>query len=98
MNDQPEGQPSTRRLYPSEREKEKGKERGKKQRDILCLILKYISHPPYSNQISQLRPKTSDMMDDHTAGIVGYFYLPDSSDFSARRQASSQALFSFTWL
>lgn len=53
-----------------------GKRQRETERTILCLILECISHPPYSNQISQLRPKTSDMMDDHAAGIVGYFYLP----------------------
>lgn len=62
---------------------------GKSQREgkeTETAILKCISHPPYSNQISQLRPKTSDMMDDCAAGIVGYFYLPHSSDFSASWQ------------
>lgn len=75
-----------------------GKRQRETERAILCLILEYISHPPYSNQISQLRPKTSAMMDDRAAGIVGYFYLPHSSDFSASWQVSAQALFSFTWL
>lgn len=37
-------------------------------------------------------------MDERAAGIVGYFYLPHSCDFSASWQVSTQALFSFTWL
>lgn len=81
-----------------EREEKRQREGKETERAILCLILKCISHPPYSNQISQLRPKTSDMMDECAAGTVGYFYLPHFSDFSASWQVCSQALFSFTWL
>ncbi len=77
MHDEPEGQPL---ICLRERRKKATRNR---ERDILCLILECISHPPYSNQISQLRPKTSDMMDDRAAGIVGYFYLLHCSDLSA---------------